>query len=158
MALKLTSPAFGDGQPIPRRHTCDGDDVSPPLSWEDPPEGTRSFALIVEDPDAPDPERPETVFAHWVVYGVPPEAGGLEEGASSGGLPGAAVEGQNDFGRVGWGGPCPPVGRHRYFHRLYALDMELAGLGKPSRQELLAAIEGHVLDETALMGTYEKGG
>ena len=157
-ALRLTSSAFAGGEAIPARHTCDRDDVSPPLAWSDPPPGTRSFALIVDDPDAPDPKAPRTVWVHWVVYDLPAGARSLDEGVrSDADLPRGARMGRNDWGKAAWGGPCPPVGRHRYVHELYALDVVLGERGALSRRELEAAMKGHVLARAELVGTYERG-
>jgi len=156
MALTLTSRAFEHGQPIPRRYTCDADDISPPFDWTGLPEGTKSLALIVDDPDAPDPAAPKRVWVHWVVYDIPVGVSGLPEGAGGKDLPKGAHEGLNDWKKLGYGGPCPPVCRHRYFHRLYALDVVLGDLGHITKQELLAQIEGHVLAGAELVGTYEK--
>jgi Raf kinase inhibitor-like YbhB/YbcL family protein len=157
MPLRLKSPAFEHLGRIPTRYTCEGEDVSPPLSWNDPPPGTRSFALIVEDPDAPDPEAPKMTWVHWVLYNLPPEARELAEAVPSERLPEGTLEGRNDWKRTGYGGPCPPIGRHRYFHRLYALDALLPDLGSPTRSALLKAVEGHVLGGAELIGTYQKG-
>ena len=157
MALSLTSSAFAANGPIPKRYTCEGDDLSPPLSWSNSPAGTRSFALIVDDPDAPDPRAPKMTWVHWVIHNIPGETQSLAEGASRGGLPRGAVQGVNDWKRAEYGGPCPPIGRHRYFHKLYALDTTLSGLARPTKVELLAAIEGHVLAHAELVGTYQKG-
>lgn len=154
--LALTSPAFAPGATLPARFTCDGEGVSPPLLWTDPPEGTRSFALIVDDPDAPDPKAPQTDWTHWVLYDLPAETRELPEGASTDGLPSGTREGMNDWKRPGYGAACPPKGRHRYVHTLYALDTELPDLGAPSRQKLLEAMRGHVLAQAELIGTYEK--
>jgi Raf kinase inhibitor-like YbhB/YbcL family protein len=155
--LTLTSPAFAAGQNIPKRYTCEGDDRSPPLTWSGAPSGTKSFALIVDDPDAPDPQAPRMTWVHWVLYDVPAATTSLAEGASSGALPAGAVEGRNDFRRERFGGPCPPVGRHRYFHKLYALDTTLPA-GKPmDKAALEAAMKGHVLARAELVGTYRKG-
>ena len=156
MALGLTSSAFAPGGEIPGRYTCDGDDLSPPLAWSDLPEGTRSLALIVDDPDAPDPRAPKTTWVHWVLYNLPPSASGLPEGAGSSTPPPGAREGLNDWKRTGYGGPCPPVGRHRYFHKLYALDTLLSDLGTPTKAELEKAMEGHVLARGELIGTYQR--
>ncbi len=157
MPLRLQSPAFEHLGKIPRRFTCEGEDVSPPLSWTDPPPGTRSFALLVEDPDAPDPEAPKMTWVHWVLYNLPPEARGLEEAVRRERLPAGTLEGRNDWKRTGYGGPCPPIGRHRYFHRLYALDAMLPELKDKTRAALLKAMEGHVLGGAELIGTYQKG-
>lgn len=156
MGFTLTSPAFPDQEPIPVRYTCDGLDISPPLAWWDTPEGTQSLALIVDDPDAPDPAAPKRRFVHWVLYNIPPDVTGLEEAAGSGDLPAGTLEGLNDWERTGFGGPCPPIGRHRYVHRLLALDTPLPDLGRPTRDALESAIEGHVLAEARLIGTYER--
>jgi Raf kinase inhibitor-like YbhB/YbcL family protein len=155
MSLTLTSGQFQPGGSIPAVHTCEGQDAAPSLSWKGAPAGTRSFALIVDDPDAPDPKAPKMTYVHWVAYDLPASASGLAEGGK---LPGGARDGKNDFGKTGYGGPCPPIGRHRYFFKLYALDRELGDLGKPTKAQLEAAMKGHVLAEAQLMGTYQKGG
>ncbi|RMH39946.1 MAG: YbhB/YbcL family Raf kinase inhibitor-like protein [Deltaproteobacteria bacterium] len=158
--MKLESPAFADGESIPPKYTCEGDDVSPPLAWSGAPAGTRSFALIVDDPDAPDPAAPKMTWVHWVVFDIPADVAALAENAAAGGLPPGARQGTNDWKRVGYGGPCPPIGRHRYVHKLYALDTLLAptGLTAPTKRDLLAAVEGHVLAQATLIGTYAKRG
>ncbi len=153
MVIVLSSPAFQHEQPIPVDFTCEGKDVSPPLEWRNVPGKTRSLALIVEDPDAPDPEAPERTYAHWLVFNLPPDVLELPQGVKE--LPEGTQLGVNDFGDVGYGGPCPPIGRHRYYFRLYALDERLQ-LEQPNRDELLAALKGHVIDEGELIGTYEK--
>jgi Raf kinase inhibitor-like YbhB/YbcL family protein len=153
--MKLTSPAFADGGEIPAEFTCQGKDSSPRLEWSGAPAGTKSFALIVDDPDAPDPKAPKTVWVHWVLYDLPPSTTAIAEGAK--GAPVAAARGGlNDWKRTGWGGPCPPIGRHRYFFKLYALDVLLGDLGKPTKAQLEKAIDGHVLERAELIGTYEK--
>jgi Raf kinase inhibitor-like YbhB/YbcL family protein len=157
MAMTLTSPSFKAGGEIPGRYTCQGEDVSPPLSWSGLPSGTRSLALIVDDPDAPDPSAPKKTWAHWIVYDLPATATGLPEGASGPSLPSGARVVENDFGNEAWGGPCPPVGRHRYFFKLYALDTTLPPEGVATKAALEKAMKGHVLGEAQLMGTYEKG-
>ncbi|MFW6066840.1 MAG: YbhB/YbcL family Raf kinase inhibitor-like protein [Myxococcota bacterium] len=156
--MKLTSPSFGQETEIPRKHTCEGEDLSPALEWAALPDGTRSLALIVDDPDAPDPRAPKMVFVHWVLYNIPPDAQRLPEAVRPPDLPRGTLEGMTDFKRTGWGGPCPPVGRHRYFFKLYALDTELPDLGQPTKDALLEAMEGHVLAEAQLVGTYQKKG
>ena len=156
MALTLTSSVFENGGQIPSQFTCEGDDVSPPLAWSDVPDGTKSFALIVDDPDAPDPKAPKVVWVHWLVYNLPEDARGLAEGAATSGLPRGAATGLNDFKHSSYGGPCPPIGRHRYFHKLYALDTTLA-LKSPTKAALEAAMQGHVLAKAELIGTYQKG-
>jgi Raf kinase inhibitor-like YbhB/YbcL family protein len=157
MSLRLFSGAFESMGKIPRRYTCEGEDVSPPLSWTDPPPGTKSFALIVDDPDAPDPEAPKLTWSHWVLYDLPPDSRGLEEAISPDRLPMGTKEGRNDWKRTGYGGPCPPIGRHRYFHQLYALDTLLRCEAPPTRSDLLKAMEGHILAGAELVGTYQKG-
>jgi Raf kinase inhibitor-like YbhB/YbcL family protein len=156
--LALRSSAFEPAREIPTRYTCEGEDVSPPLAWGDPPAGTRSFALIVDDPDAPDPKAPLTTWVHWVVYDLPADLRALPEGAGAGGLPPGARSGVNDWKRADYGGPCPSVGRHRYFFELYALDVTLGELGQPGKAGLERAMQGHVLARGELMGTYAKRG
>jgi Raf kinase inhibitor-like YbhB/YbcL family protein len=156
MPLSLTSPAFSNGGDIPRRYTCEGADVSPPLAWSGLPEGTKSLALVVDDPDAPDPKAPKMTWVHWVLYNLPPMAGGLPEAVSPEALPPGTRQGRNDWNKPGYGGPCPQVGRHRYVHKLYALDTVLTELRPPSKGKLLEAMEGHVLAQAELVGTYEK--
>jgi Raf kinase inhibitor-like YbhB/YbcL family protein len=149
--MQLTSTAFTEGQPIPARYTADGENVSPPLRWDAPPDATRGLALVCEDPDAP-----RGTWTHWVVFNLPPNCRELAEGAGrNGGVPDGAVEGLNDFGRLGYGGPSPPPGKpHRYFFKLYALDAPLDLQSGLSRPELLAAMKGHVLDQAILVGKY----
>lgn len=152
----LTSSAFDPGGAIPSRCTCEGPDVSPPLSWSGAPAGTQSFAIVVDDPDAPDPAAPKRVWVHWLLYNLPPGTTSLPEGASSAQLPTGALEGLNDAGDTGWGGPCPPIGRHRYFHRLHALDTVLPNLGDGAdRKALERAMAGHILATAELVGTYQ---
>jgi len=158
MAFTLTSTSFAHGAEIPARHTCEGSDLSPALVWTGVPQGTRSLALIVDDPDAPDPARPLRIYVHWVLYDIPATASGLPEGATRAELPRGTLEGLNDWKRTGYGGPCPPIGRHRYFHKLYALDVVLPDLNTPSKAALEAAMEGRVLARAELMGTYQKRG
>ena len=155
--LALTSSAFDANQPIPKKYTCEGVEISPPLAWSGAPAGTRSLALIVEDPDAPDPAAPKRVFTHWVLYNIAAESALLAEGASAASLPKGAVEGRNDFGRAGYGGPCPPIGRHRYFFKLHALDTVLPVDTALDKKALEAAMQGHVLEKAELVGTYQKG-
>lgn len=157
MTLKLTSTAFADGAAIPAKYTCQGDDISPPLDWSGAPADTQSLVLIVDDPDAPDPAKPQRVWVHWVLYNLPPDSTGLAEGIATSALPAGTGEGLNDWDRTGYGGPCPPIGRHRYFHKLYALDTRLDGLTTPRKAALEAAMKGHVLAEATLLGTYIKG-
>ena len=151
MTLSLTSPAFAANGPIPAVHTCDGRDLSPPLAWSGVPPAAKSLALVVDDPDAP-----RGTWVHWVVYNLPPSAAGLAEGAGSGALPAGALGGVNDFKRASYDGPCPPSGRHRYFHKLYALDIVVEGMDGPTASELERAMQGHVLARGELVGTYER--
>ena len=151
--IALRSSAFAAGAAIPTRFTCEGEDVSPPLAWDAPPEGTKSLALVVDDPDAPDPEEPKRTWVHWVVYDLPPSA---RELAAAGALPDGTRRGKSDFGEESWRGPCPPIGRHRYFFKLYALDTRLGDRGSLTKAELEKAMEGHVLARAELVGTYEK--
>ncbi len=156
MSMKIESSAFVHNGDMPQRFTCDGQDVSPPLSWSGVPDGAKSLVLIVDDPDAPDPKAPKMTWVHWVLYNIPPSASGLPEGVSSGALPHGTAEGVNDWKRTGYGGPCPPVGRHRYFHKLYALDTVLTGLNKPTKAQLEKAMQGHVLAQAELVGLYRR--
>ncbi len=152
MEIKITSTAFAEGGMIPSKYTCDGEDISPPLQWDSVPEGTRSIALISDDPDAP-----VGTFVHWVIFGLPAETRELDENIPPAEtLPNGAKQGITDFGRVGYGGPCPPSGTHRYFFKIYALDAELqlgAGTGK---RDLLKAMEGHILAQGQLIGKYKR--
>ena len=150
--MRLTSIAFEDGAEIPAKYTCDGADLSPPLAWTGVPPRARSLALVVDDPDAPDPEAPTRTWVHWVIVDLPPDRHGLEEGLRS--LPDGRI-GLNDWHRAAWGGPCPPIGRHRYFFKLYALDRVLE-LARPTKAELERAMTGHILAEAVLIGTYRK--
>jgi Raf kinase inhibitor-like YbhB/YbcL family protein len=156
MTLHISSTAFTENGEIPTTYTCQGADVSPPLQWQGTPEGTRSLALIVDDPDAPDPAAPRMTWVHWVLYNLPADSGGLPESVGVSQLPAGTLEGKNDWGRTGYGGPCPPIGRHRYFHKLYALDTVLPDLNHPDKATLEAAMQGHVLAQTELVGTYQK--
>lgn len=156
MSLTLTSAVFSHHGEMPRRYTCDGDDISPPLAWSGIPMGAKSLALIAYDPDAPDPAHPQRIWVHWVLYNLPPNCAGLKEQIAPQALPAGALQGVNDWGRTGYGGPCPPIGRHRYFFALYALDTLLPDLGKPSRLQLLQAMQGHILAQAELVGTYQR--
>ncbi|HKC43581.1 MAG TPA: YbhB/YbcL family Raf kinase inhibitor-like protein [Burkholderiales bacterium] len=157
MTLSLTSTAFTAGGAIPKRYTCEGEDLSPPLAWRDVPAGTKSLVLIVDDPDAPDPAAPKMTWVHWILYDIPATAGSLPEAVKPSGLPPGTRQGRNDWKRTGYGGPCPPIGRHRYFHKLYVLDTVLGDLGEPTKAKLEAAMKGHVLGQAELLGTYQKG-
>ena len=156
--MQLVSSAFAHGASIPSTFTCEGLDHSPPLSWSGVPQGARSIALIVEDPDAPDPAAPKMTWVHWVLYNLPASSAGLTEGIAPGKLPPGTLQGKNDWKREGYRGPCPPIGRHRYFHRLYALDTVLPDLGQPTKERLLKSMKGHVLAQAELVGTYERQG
>ena len=153
--MHVTSSSFADGGAIPVQYTCEGDDVSPPIAWNDVPDGTRTLALVVDDPDAPDPAAPKRVWVHWVVVDLDPTHGRIDERGSTR-LPAGARNGTNDWGAAAWGGPCPPIGRHRYVFTLYALDIALPRLRAPTKRELEAAMQGHVLARAELVGTYEK--
>jgi len=157
MAFSISSSAFGPNGKIPSKYTCEGNDVSVPLSWSGAPAGTKSFALIEDDPDAPDPRAPKTTWVHWVLYNIPATANGLPEAVQKSALPAGTRDGMNDWKRTGYGGPCPPIGQHRYFHKLYALDTVLPDLGTPTKAQLEKAMQGHVLAQAELIGTYEKG-
>ena len=154
MSLTIASPAFQHGDAMPARYTCEGENVSPPLEWSGVPAGTRSLVLIVDDPDAPDPAAPRRVWVHWVLYNLPASCIALTEAVRA--LPAGTLEGTNDWQRTGYGGPCPPIGRHRYFHKLYALDVVLPDLGRPTKLQLEQAMRGHVLADAQLIGTYLK--
>lgn len=156
MPFTLTSSAFAHHGEIPRRHTCQGEDVSVPLSWSGVPDGTKSLALIVDDPDAPDPKAPRMTWVHWVLYNIPPTATGIKEAVKHEELPAGTREGLNDWKRTGYGGPCPPIGRHRYFHKLYALGTVLPDLEHPNKAALEQAMRGHILGHVELIGTYQK--
>jgi Raf kinase inhibitor-like YbhB/YbcL family protein len=160
MSLSLTSSAFTHQGEIPARYSCEvkGREISPPLAWSGVPGNAKSLALIVDDPDAPDPKAPKRTWVHWVLYDLPAAAGGLAEGVDPGHLPPGTREGKNDWGRTGYGAPCPPIGRHRYFFKLYALDAVLPDLGKPDKRRLEQSMEGHVLAHAELVGTYQKAG
>jgi hypothetical protein len=154
MTLTLRSPAFTHYGQIPTRYTCDGEDVSPPLTWSGVPANTKSLALIVVDPDAPDPAAPKMTWVHWLLYNIPPEIKALPEAIQD--LPVGTQEGRNDWKRTGYGGPCPPKGRHRYFHTLYALDRLLPDLRQPTKAQLEKAMHGHILAQVELVGTYQR--
>ncbi len=158
MPLSIRSPAFEARGPIPRAHTCEGENASPELVFSGVPAGARSLALVVDDPDAPDPARPLRTFVHWVLYDIPPHAAGLPRAASAAVLPKGTREGRTDRGTTGYVGPCPPVGRHRYFFKLYALDGVVGARGALTKAELLVAMEGHVVAEAELVGTYAREG
>lgn len=155
MSFSITSSAFAHEGEIPSKFTCQGDDCSPELEWTAGPANTRTYALIVDDPDAPDPQAPKMTWVHWVLFNLPASTHALPESIQSSDLPTGTGQGINDWKRTGYGGPCPPIGRHRYYFKLYALDTEL-GLRHPTKPELEQAMQGHILAEAVLMGTYEK--
>lgn len=156
MSFTLRSPDFAHQGDIPVLHTCQGQDRSPTLEWGTPPAGTQSFALIVDDPDAPDPAAPQLTWVHWVLYNIPASASGLPGGVRPANLPAGTLQGRNDWKRTGYGGPCPPIGAHRYFHKLYALDTALPDLHEPTKAQLESAMQGHILGQTELIGLYQK--
>jgi Raf kinase inhibitor-like YbhB/YbcL family protein len=157
MQLNIVSPSFSQDGTIPSHHTCDGANLSPALEWTGVPEGTKSLALIVDDPDAPDPAAPKMTWVHWVLYNIPPGAKGLKEGIVAAELPAGALQGYNDWKRAGYGGPCPPIGKHRYFFRLYALDTVLDDLAYPTKAKLEKSLQGHVIAGAELVGLYQRG-
>lgn len=152
----LTSQDFKSEGLIPKLHTCDGKDISPALTWSDVPSETKSLALIVDDPDAPDPAAPQRTWVHWVFYNIPADSNSLAQGIKTKALPKGTLEGKNDWGRTGYGGPCPPIGKHRYFHKLYALDIVLPDLKKPTKAKLEEAMEGHIISKAELIGLYQR--
>lgn len=153
----ISSSAFKHMEPIPTEYTCEGKDISPELSWRGIPAGTKSLALIIDDPDAPDPKAPKMTYVHWVLYNIPATATGLTKAVLAAQLPAGTKQGLNDWQRVGYGGPCPPIGVHRYFHKLYALDTVLADLGTPTKPKLLEVMQHHIIAMTEIIGTYQKG-
>ena len=156
MPLAISSPAFADNESMPAKYTCDGDDTSPPLVFSGVPEGTKSLALIIDDPDAPDPAAPRRTWVHWVLYNLPPDTAGLPEGVPARKLPTGTLVGTNDSGDAEYGSPCPPIGTHRYIHHLYALDAMLPEMDKPAKAELLAAMKGHVVEKAEIIGLYRR--
>jgi len=156
MSLTLSSAAIPPNGVIPARHTCDGQDRSPPLAWSGVPANTKSLVLIVDDPDAPDPAAPKMTWVHWLLYNLPPETTGLPEGVANKDLPAGTRQGVNDWQRTGYGGPCPPIGRHHYFHKLYALDVVLPDLKQPTKAVLEKAMQGHILAHAELIGVYQR--
>ena len=157
MSLKLVSSAFQEGEAIPKKYSCEGQDISPPLAWSGLPQGAKSLVLIIDDPDAPDPMAPKMTWVHWVLYNLPATSTALPEGVTSKALPAGTMVGLNDWKRASYGGPCPPIGRHRYFHKLYALDAVLSGLNQPNKAAVEAKMHPHILAHATLIGSYEKG-
>ena len=162
MAMTISSPAFKANGDMPASTTCEGKegakDVSPALEWSNVPAEAKSLVLVVDDPDAPDPKAPKTTWVHWLLYNLPPDSKGLPEGVKKDALPKATLEGTSDFKRTGYGGPCPPVGKHRYFFKLHALDVVLPDLKSPKKPDLEKAMQGHVLEKAELVGLYQKKG
>ncbi len=156
--MKIFSAAFDEGKEIPVKYTCEGENISPSLSWKDIPPVAKSLVLIVDDPDAPDPKAPKMIWDHWVIYNLAPNSTGLPENVSSQQLPTGTLLGLTSWKNHNYGGPCPPIGRHRYFFKLYALDTLLMNLNSPTTDALREAMKGHVLDEAVLIGTYQKKG
>lgn len=155
--MKLSSSAFSQFGDIPSLYTCEGTELSPPLAWSDIPAGTKSLALIVDDPDAPDPAAPKMTWVHWVLYNITPHSTGLDAGKSGiPELPAGALNGLNDWNQTGYRGPCPPIGRHRYFHKLYALDIVLPVLHPATKTALEKAMQGHIMAQCELVGYYKK--
>lgn len=153
--MQITSSAFAPNGSIPKQYTCEGDNVSPPLAWRGVPANAKSLVLIVDDPDAPDPAAPQRTWVHWVLYNLPTDSQGMPEAVQ--GLHSGCLQGLNDWKRTGYGGPCPPIGRHRYFHKLFALDVMLPDLHEPDKKRLEQAMLGHIVAEAQLVGTYQKG-
>ena len=156
MIFNLASSAFDPNASMPAKYTCEGTNISPPLAWSGAPASAKSYALIVEDPDAPDPAKPTRVVSHWVAYNIPASATSLSENASNKGMPVGSAQGSNEGNKPIYMGPCPPIGRHRYFFKLFALDTMLKGLSNPKKADLEKAIQGHVVGNAVLIGTYEK--
>ena len=154
MTMQISSPAFNHNEMMPALYTCEGPNISPPLAWTDPPAGTKSLVLISDDPDAPDPAAPKMVWVHWVLYNIPPETRSLPEGVADEALPEGSVVGTNDRQHAGWTGPCPPIGVHRYYFKLYALDALLPDIGHATKLEVLKQMEGHILAQTEMIGLY----
>lgn len=158
LTFAITSPAFRHMGAMPAVHTCEGRNISPPLAWKNLPKGTKSLVLIVDDPDAPDPAAPKFTWVHWLLYNIPPSVTGLAEGAGNRPAGNGILEGLSSWNRSGYGGPCPPIGTHRYFHKLYALDTVLEDLLSPVKADIESAMKGHIIREAVLIGTYRKKG
>lgn len=158
MTLTLKSPDFVNLGEIPKIFTCQGDDISPALSWSKLPQNTKSLVLIVDDPDAPDPAAPKMTWVHWLLYNIPPTVMEIPKAVTDTDLPPGTLQGKNDWKKTGYGGPCPPIGRHRYFYKLYALDIELPDLNFPNKSQLEKAMAGHIIGQAELIGTYQKKG
>ncbi|MCP4744551.1 MAG: YbhB/YbcL family Raf kinase inhibitor-like protein [Desulfobacteraceae bacterium] len=154
--MQLTSPSFEDKGQIAKKFTCDGENISPALKWSGIPQGTKSLVLIVDDPDAPDPANPKMTWVHWILYNIPPNVGSLPEAVKDNDLAKGTLQGLNDWKKTGYGGPCPPIGKHRYFHKLYALDSFLPDLSRPAKAKLEKAMKGHILSKAELVGLYQR--
>jgi hypothetical protein len=157
-AMTLTSTGFRHEEPIPSKFTCEGQNVSPELSWSGLPESARALVLICDDPDAPDPKAPKMTWVHWVLYNIPVSCTSLPEAVAASALPQGTRQGINDWKRTGYGGPCPPIGQHRYYFKLYAVDRPLPDMVNATKADIEKAMEGHILGQTVLMGTYQKAG
>ena len=156
MPFTITSTSFHQNAAIPVQYTCDGKNISPQLGWSGEPENTKSLVLIVDDPDAPDPKAPKMTWVHWVLYNIPPGTHELPEGVTTAALPEGTLQGKNDWQKVGYGGPCPPTGSHRYFHKLYALNIVLPDLQQPTKAALEALIQSYTIGRTELVGRYQR--
>ncbi|MGA2654628.1 MAG: YbhB/YbcL family Raf kinase inhibitor-like protein [Gammaproteobacteria bacterium] len=156
MDMTITASAFSANQSIPSLYTCEGKDISPALNWQNVPAQAKSLVLIVDDPDAPDPKSPQRTWVHWVLYNIPAQTNGLPENVGVLNLPQGTLNGLNDWNREGYGGPCPPIGEHRYFFKLYALNTVLPDLHKPTKAQLLQAMQGKVIQEVQMIGLYQK--
>lgn len=154
MSLQITSPKFSHQGEMPAKYTCQGENISPPLSWSGIPAGTKSLVLIIDDPDAPDPKAPKMTWDHWIIYNLSPELNGIAENTTEASL--GALSGTNSWNKTAYGGPCPPIGKHRYFHKLYALDTKLDDLKHPTKDKLLSKMDGHILAQAELVGLYQK--
>lgn len=157
-SMEILSDAFQHNGEIPSLYTCEGNNTSPALTWKDIPPQAKSLALIVEDPDAPDPQAPKLTWVHWVLFNIDPKISGLPASTAISTLPKGIQTGLTNWNNGEFGGPCPPIGRHRYYHKLYALDTVLTNLKNPTADELRTAMEGHIIAEAVLMGTYQKKG
>ncbi len=158
MTMTISSLSFQNGAGIPSKHTCEGSNVSPALAWQGVPDRAKALVLIVDDPDAPDPKAPRMTWVHWVLFNLPPSCTGLAEGVAAANLPAGTRQGLNDWKRAGYGGPCPPIGEHRYFFKLYAVDRPLPDMVHATKADVEKAMEGHVVEQAVLMGTYQKRG
>ncbi|MBA3006508.1 MAG: YbhB/YbcL family Raf kinase inhibitor-like protein [Proteobacteria bacterium] len=156
MSLSISSPAFVDNSQIPVIYTCDGRNISPPLEWTGIPANTKSLVLFIDDPDAPDPAAPRMTWVHWLLYNIPVTTSGLAEGIAPNALPKGTLSGRGDNKKTTYGGPCPPIGCHRYFHKLYALDIILPELHQPTKNLLLETMEGHILAHAEIIGLYQR--